>query len=172
MQANITITLEQLLRIYTDILLIAGDEAFQMALMYYNSVREAARRGVPGAQATFRALQLFFRRGRQTDMAEPTEKDLLRDAKALLHGKKDGKIVIEGQAKHTAAASHVAIDDTFKPHGAFKEVIAGTVCERCRAENPAGHKFCHNCGGALPAASESGSGGSGSGGSATLKATT
>jgi ribosomal protein L40E len=163
-----TITLEQLLRLYTDILLIAGDEAFQLELMYYNSVREAARRGVPGAQAAFRALQLFFRRGRRTDMEEPTETQLLRDARALLHGKKDGKIVIEGQAKHTAAASHAAIDDTFKPHGAFKEVIAGTVCERCHAENPAGHKFCHNCGGALTAASESGSGGV----SGTLKATT
>jgi hypothetical protein len=142
---NITITLEQMLRIYTDILLIAGDDAYKLALMYYNSVRDAARRGVPGAQAIFRALQLFFRRGLRTD-EQPTEAQTMRDVKAVLHGKKDGKIVIEGQAAHKTAAEKTVVDDVHKPHGAWKEKEHGIICEHCGCENHGHHRFCHGCG--------------------------
>ena len=133
-------------RIANDALLVAGDEAFRLALMYYNSVRDAARRRVPGAEELFRILELFFRRGRQAD-SEPTETETLRDAKALLHGKKDGKIIIEGHAKHTTAAEHTVVDDTHKPQNDnFKEVIHGTICTECHANNPENAKFCVNCG--------------------------
>jgi ribosomal protein L40E len=142
---NITISLEQLLRINTDILLIAGDDAYKLALMYYSSVRDAARRGVPGAQAIFRALQLFFRRGKRTD-EEPTTPEVERDVRALLHGKKDGEIVIKAEAKHVTAASREVTDDTFKPKAAFKEKIQGTICSQCGAENENHAKFCINCG--------------------------
>ena len=62
---------------------------------------------------------------------------------------KDGSIVIEGHAKHTTAAEHTVIDNTYKQHGAFKEVIHGTICHECNANNPEHAKFCVNCGGKL-----------------------
>ena len=148
---NITITANQLLRIYTDILLLAGDEAFTLALIYYNSVRDAARRGIPGAQAVFRALELFFRRGRRLD-EEPTIPEVEKDVDALLHGRKDGTIVIEGHGKHTSAAEHTVVDDTYKPKGAFKETVQGAICEACGTQNGVGYKFCKNCGAKLEVA--------------------
>ena len=149
---NIVISLEQLARIYNDILLVAGNDAYRLALMYYRSVQDAARRGVPGAQAIFRRLEAFFRRGRTTDVAEelpPTKKEALRKAKKLLEGKSDGSIVIEGHARHATAAEHTVIDNTYKPHGTFKETIEGTICSACNTHNAATAKFCNNCGAKL-----------------------
>ena len=141
----ITVTLEQQLRIYTDVLLLAGDEAYKLSLMYYASVRDAARRGVPGAQAIFRVLQAFFRRGKRTG-EEPTIPELERDVHALLQHRKDGKIVIEGAAKHTTAGELEIVDETAKPKGAFKETVQGTVCTQCGAENVDHARFCIQCG--------------------------
>jgi len=81
--------------------------------MYYNSVRDAARRNVPGAQELFNILELFFRRGRISD-GEPTEPELERDFRALLHGHKDGKIVIENERPHMEGGKHVVVDETHK----------------------------------------------------------
>jgi hypothetical protein len=93
---NINVTFQQLSRLNTDLLLITSDEAFRLALMYYNSVRDASRRRVPGAEPLFRILQQFFRRpGRTSD--KPTEKEIERDVKALLKGTKDGEITIKNE---------------------------------------------------------------------------
>jgi len=59
---NISGGFQQLLRMTDDVLLQVSDSAFQMALAYYNTVREASRRRIPGAQAIFRQLQPFFNR--------------------------------------------------------------------------------------------------------------
>lgn len=148
---NIVVNLEQLARIYNDILLIAGNDAFRLALMYYNSVRDASRRGVPGAKAVFRRLESFFRRGRTEDVEEaaPTDKKTIKKAKKLLKGKADGTIIIEGHAKHTTAAEHKVIDIEDKPAGTFSETLKGTVCGGCGTSNPETAKFCCGCGKAL-----------------------
>ena len=113
-------------RIANDALLTAGDESFRQALMYYNSVRDAARRRVPGAEELFRILELFFRRGRRAD-EEPTEAEVLHDVKSLLHHKKDGKIVIENQTPHTTGGVHEVIDETHKAHANFKATESGEI---------------------------------------------
>jgi len=110
---NILLAINQFGRTINDLLLIAGDNAYQLALMYYNSVRELARRRVPGAEQTFRILQQFFRHGRRQD-EEPTEEEVETDVRALLHGKKDGKIVIEHEKPHLVGGKHVVIDETHK----------------------------------------------------------
>ena len=119
---DISSLLQQMLRITTDNLLLTGDEAFRLALMYYNSVRDAARRRVAGADALFRILQLFFRRPRNV-AEEPTESELERDMRALLHGHKDGKIVIENERPVKSRGKHVVLDDVHSGHAAVKETI-------------------------------------------------
>jgi len=106
---NINVVLQQTVRASSDVMLILGDEAFRSALMYYGAVRDASIRRVPGARELFLILQQFFRRPRPTE-EEPTEEETLRDAKALLHGKKDGKIVIEHQRPHLEGGQHVVVD--------------------------------------------------------------
>jgi len=119
---NISAALEQMLRINNDVLLQVSDEAFQMALAYYNTVREAARRRQPGAQAVFNVLRLFFNRPRHTG-DEPTEHEVERDVKALLHGKKDGEIVIKNERPHLVGGVHEVIDETHRDRVAVKETV-------------------------------------------------
>jgi hypothetical protein len=121
---NVSANLEQLLRMTNDELLLTGDEAYRIALMYYNSVRDAARRRVQGAESLFNILRLFFNR-RRTTSSEPTEKKLERDVKALLHGKKDGEIVIKNESPKTTGGVHEVFDDTHsqRTHDGLKETI-------------------------------------------------
>jgi len=125
---NLLNVLQQFSRVVSDSLLLYGDEAFSMALLYYNSVKELARRNVPGAEAVFRALEPFFRRPRHT-AGEPTEHEVERDIRALLHGKKDGQIIVENERPHMTGGEHVVVDETHKSHERFKETESGEVDE-------------------------------------------
>jgi hypothetical protein len=108
---NINASLQQLIRLNGDLLLTTSDEAFRLALMYYNSVRDASRRRVPGAQAIFRILQLFFSRRRPTS-DQPTDAEIERDVRALLKGKKDGEIIIKNQRPTTVSGKRTIVDET------------------------------------------------------------
>jgi hypothetical protein len=119
---NISASFQQLVRMTDDVLLQVSDSAFQMALAYYNTVREASRRRVPGAQAIFRILQAFFRRGRRTD-EEPTEPEVERDVRALLHGKKDGEIIIRNERPHLVGGKHEVVDEVHSGKVAVKEAV-------------------------------------------------
>jgi len=125
---NISTTLQQLVRLNSDLLLTAGDDAFRMALLYYTAVREAARGRVPGARAIFETLRLFFKRTRNTS-TEPTEPEVERDVKALLHGKKDGKIVIENETPKTKGGKHLVVDETHKDKLNFRESEGEEITE-------------------------------------------
>jgi len=119
---NISVALGQMQRITDDVLLQVSDDAFQLALGYYNTVREAARRRQPGAQAVFNVLRLFFKRGRLTG-DEPTEHEVERDVKALLHGKKDGEIVIKNERPHLVGGVRKVVDETHRDRMAVKETV-------------------------------------------------
>ena len=145
---NINVMLQAMARQTSNSMLTYSDEAYSLALIFYNSVKELARRGVPDAITLFRELQPFFRR-RNPERASkpPTEKQILRDARAILHGKKEGEIVIEGHAKQTTPAEKSIVDDTHKPQRQnFKETVTGTVCKHCGCENGEGYNFCKECG--------------------------
>jgi hypothetical protein len=114
--------LQQLLRMTGDNLLVASDEAYQLALMYYNSVKEAANRRVPGAQAVYRMLASFFKSAKRKK-SEPTEKEIERDVKALLHGTKDGEIIIKNENPKTTGGVHEVIDETHKGNATVKETF-------------------------------------------------
>jgi len=107
---NISAKLQQMVRINTDNLLITGDAGYRLALMYYSSVRDASKKRVPGAEAVFRALQMFFRRSRRMG-DEPTEAEVERDVKALLHRKKSGKIIIENEKPRLSGGKHLVVDN-------------------------------------------------------------
>jgi len=46
-----------------------------------------------------------------------------RDLKALLHGKKDGEIIIRNERPHLVGGKHEIIDDVHSGRTAVKEVI-------------------------------------------------
>ena len=84
---NLLIWFRYVSRAVQDLLLIAGDDAFRLAGSYYAAARDGARRKNPEAAAVYEMLKSFWRKRRRI-MDEPTEMEMLRDAKALLRGSK------------------------------------------------------------------------------------
>jgi len=118
--------IRQIQEILWNIIIEASDVLYTDALEYYAGVREAAKRRVDPAETIFSDLFAFFKRGSRTS-EEPTEKELKRDANALLHGKRDGKIVIENIRPKLSGGKHQVIDETFKDSARFKESEEGEI---------------------------------------------
>jgi hypothetical protein len=112
----------------TNTQLIYSDDAYSMALLFYNNVKAMARRGDPMAKALAATLKTYFKKSKPSS-AEPTNKKILRDVKALERGTKDGKIVIENVKPHMTGGVHKVVDETFKGKVEFKESEQGGVKE-------------------------------------------
>jgi len=106
----------------------SADITYTDALEFYASVREASKRRIDGAETIHRDLEIFFRRTHTTTEVE-TEKKTKRDFNALLHGKRDGKIVIENIKPKTTAGVHKIIDEKFTDTEQFKETEEGEIKE-------------------------------------------
>jgi hypothetical protein len=115
-------------RAVTNTQLIYSDDAYSMALLFYNNVKEMAKRGDPMAKELAASLKTYFKK-KKSDSEEPTEKEILRDIKALEHGTKDGKIVIENIKPHMTGGVHKVVDETFKGKAGFKETEQGEIKE-------------------------------------------
>ena len=99
---------------------ILGNEVYDLSLAYYASVRQfAMRTNNPQAESVFEYLRQFFRRRNMSNVEQPTEHQIERDIHALLHGKKDGEIVIKNESPHTTGGLHEVFDETHKA----KEII-------------------------------------------------
>jgi hypothetical protein len=106
----------------------SADIAYTDALEFYASVREAAKRRVDAAETIFGELSTFFKRRRGETEVE-TEKQELRDFKSLLHGKHDGKLVIENIKPKLTGGKRKVIDETFRDTAKFKDSIDGEITE-------------------------------------------
>jgi len=125
---NLIVWLRYVTRVVGDLLLLAGDDAFRMANTYYSSVRSAAGSNLPGAEQVYQLLRLFFRRRRTSE--EPTEQEVMRDFRALMHGTKDGSITVRNESGKVVKGEKVVIDNTMpKPRGGVKIVERGEVTE-------------------------------------------
>ena len=119
---NLIVMLQALLRMVSNSMMVYSDEGYSLSLIFYNNIRELSRRGNPEALEIFRLLQPFFRRSRKTS-AEPSEKQLERDFHALMHGKKDGEIIIKNEMPTITKGKRVVVDETQKRKGGFKATI-------------------------------------------------
>ncbi|MDR2727966.1 MAG: hypothetical protein LBB56_02450 [Chitinispirillales bacterium] len=125
---DIVILLQTLARMVSNSMMVYSDEAYSLALLYYNSAREMSRRGDPNAIEVFRALQTFFRRTRRAN-AEPSAKAIEKDLHALIKGTKDGKIVVENEKPRVVGGKRLLVDRTRNNKAAFKEVEEGEIDE-------------------------------------------
>jgi hypothetical protein len=110
-----------------DIMNIFGNLGFDFALAYYSNVRSIAERTRDKtAISVFEILRRFFSRKRTPLTSdEPTEMQLERDFHALLHGRKDGEIVIKNENPTLSGKVHEVVDDTHSPrsHNGLKETV-------------------------------------------------
>jgi hypothetical protein len=110
----------------------SADVSYTDALEYYASVREAAKRRIDGAESIYRFLEPFFKRmGTRSENGEKpeTQKQQLRDAKAFIKGRRDGKLVIENIRPKTTVGVHKVIDERFTNSDQFKETVDGEIKE-------------------------------------------
>jgi hypothetical protein len=115
--------LQQFLQTASNVFMIQADACYRDALRIYGSLQEQSRNRVPGAEPLFRALQTFFSRTRRQPAEEPTEMELERDIKRLIHNKADGEIVIKNEAPHASGGVHEVVDNVRLGRSAFKGTI-------------------------------------------------
>jgi len=60
---------------------------------------------------------------------QPTQKKVKRDIDALLHGRKDGEVIIKNVKPKTSGGKHEVIDETFRDTASFKETEEGSIEE-------------------------------------------
>ncbi|MDR0873144.1 MAG: hypothetical protein LBN27_06700 [Prevotellaceae bacterium] len=109
--------LQNFMRIAQDSMIASGDEAYHYSLMYYNYVREAARQKVAVAEGVYNQLSPYFKKSKsKKGNEEPTQAQVERDVRALLHGTKDGKIVIENETPAALAGKHKVLDEIQTGH--------------------------------------------------------
>jgi hypothetical protein len=113
-------TSKQVQEIIWNITIQSADIAYTDALEFYASVREAAKRRVDAAETIYRDLETFFKRAKKAE-GEPTERKTLTDAKALIHGKRDGKIIIENVKPKLSGGTHKVVDEEFRDTARFRE---------------------------------------------------
>ena len=102
---------------------VLGNEGFNLSLAYYAAVREVAHRTHDKqAMSVFQYLRSFFRRGKIA-MNQPTEAQVERDIKALLHGTKDGEVIVRNERPHISGGTHEVIDETHSGHAAVKATV-------------------------------------------------
>lgn len=114
--------LDQFSKTVSDSMLADNDSAFHDALDFYHSVRQAAKNRVPGAEVEFNVLKPYFKRSKAThSVNEPTEAQIERDVRSLLHGAKEGKIVIKNENARTSGGVRTVLDDTRPDDGLRRE---------------------------------------------------
>ena len=117
---QLMLILQSFLQLVTSSFMLQADDCYRDALRIYNSLREQKNGRVPGAAALFDTLEEFFKR-RHRAGDEPTEKQLERDIKRLLHGHADGEIVIENERPKITAGSRKVVDNVRTGRVAVKE---------------------------------------------------
>jgi len=96
----------------------------------------------PEAQQVFEILRLFWRR-RRSIAEEPTEQELMRDVRDLLHGKKDGEVVVRNESDSDVKGEKVVIDNTqsakLRATSATSVVQGAKIKEQIQSEKPHFH---------------------------------
>jgi hypothetical protein len=121
-------TVKQIEEILWNITIQAADVVYTDALEFYAPVREAAKRRVDAAETLYKELEVFFKH-KKTQGEEPTQKRTLRDAKAIIRGTRDGKVVAENVSPKLTGGKHIVIDEKFDNNERFKETEDGEIEE-------------------------------------------
>ena len=100
---------------------ILGNEGFRYTLAYYNNLRNITRTTTNDrAQSAFNSLSRFFASRRTASTEMPSEMQLEHDIHSLMHGHKDGEIIIRNENPQTVGGLHEVIDNTHSHKDAIK----------------------------------------------------
>jgi hypothetical protein len=91
-------------------------------------VREATKRRVDAAETIHNALSIFLKHHRG-ETEQSTDKQALKDLKALEHGKHDSKLINENIKLKLTGGKRKIIDEAFRDPTKFKEDVEGEIKE-------------------------------------------
>jgi hypothetical protein len=114
--------LQQFEQQVSDSMLLASDAAYHHALEYYSSVKEASRQRVAGAEVEYKLLSAYFKKSKPQG-GEPTEAQIERDVRSLLHGTKEGRVVIENENPDLSGGKRQLVDETHTGRVEAKTVV-------------------------------------------------
>ncbi|MDR1339714.1 MAG: hypothetical protein LBK58_06660 [Prevotellaceae bacterium] len=121
---TLLLLVQQFAQQISDSMLLASDAAYHDSLEYYTSVKEGARQRVPGAEAEYALLSKYFKKSKPArDGNAPTEAQIERDVRSLLHGTKEGRIVVENENPDLSGGKRSVVDEAHSEHTAAKTVI-------------------------------------------------
>ena len=124
---NLLLWIRTLERVVGDMFLVTSNDAFQMANMYYGSVRVAARSNILGVMQIFQLLQMFWQRPRRPS-EEPTIPATLRDVRGILRGTREGSVLVENECDSVAKGKRTIVDKT-------RKLPKGKRWRKCRMQN-------------------------------------
>jgi len=113
-------------RIFSNALLVRSDEAYRLSLLFYKYISALTRIGDEAAITMFNMIKPFFSRPHRATK-EPSEHKLVRNLKSLLHGKKDGEIIVKNEKPHIEGGKHIVIDETYKAKDRWKAIEEGGI---------------------------------------------
>lgn len=111
---------EKLQSLASDSMLLRSNDLFRESLRVYNSLKEQAKAGVPGARDLFMALEMYFKRKKVSEK-QPTEAEEFRRAKSLIKGTAEGEMLIRNKKPKTSGGVHEVVEDIHKDRIAGKE---------------------------------------------------
>jgi hypothetical protein len=100
--------------------LYAADTAYGDALELYAGARRSAFSKLKAFESVYRDLFPFFKKTRKAKTG-PTQDEVLSDVKALLRGKRDGRVVIENVRPKVTGGEHKVIDKKYEDGGRYEE---------------------------------------------------
>jgi hypothetical protein len=80
-----------------NIALLESDALYRMTLRVYGNLQRLKDDKVTDANVLFNALRKFFRRSKNNS-SEPTQKELERDFKKVLHGEASGEVLVANES--------------------------------------------------------------------------
>jgi hypothetical protein len=121
---QLVFTLRGFLESAEGVALLESDALYHDALSVYGNLREQTRRRKPGALELFAALRPFFNRPKRS--GEPTQKELERDFKKVLHGQASGDVTGVNETPVLKAGKRKVVDKVGKGKGVVKESGEGS----------------------------------------------
>jgi hypothetical protein len=106
---QLVLELRQFLQTAENIALLESDALYRMALRVYRTLQEMNDARIQGAETLFKALREYFRRPKNNS-GGPTQKELERDFKKVLHGEASGEIKIVSESPALKAGKRKVID--------------------------------------------------------------
>jgi anion-transporting ArsA/GET3 family ATPase len=110
---QLVLVLRQYLQTAENIALLESDALYRMALRVYRTLQEHADSRVQGADTFFNALRKFFRHSKNNS-GEPTQKELERDFRKVLHGEASGEVTVVNESPVLKAGKRKVVDRVSK----------------------------------------------------------